>query len=159
MFLQVVPSIFWKRDRKIHFTHFKKSRIIISYSNMSRTCLSQTTFAFQSNFYKQFHVRSMGSPLLPIFSDMHYFEGAHFNKFSLPFWTHYVDDTFTLIDISLHNIHYIDTLWTRFTAIFNLLMNQKKGVNVLFYIPLSFELKKGFIDAVLFKLQLPRSSD
>ena len=48
----------------------------------------------------------MGFPLSPILADiyMHYFENTLFEKISFPFWTRYVDDTFTLIDTSLHNI-------------------------------------------------------
>ena len=51
----------------------------------------------------------MSSPLSPILEDiyMHYFENTLFEKISFPFWTRYVDDTFTLIDTSLNNVDHI----------------------------------------------------
>ena len=38
---------------------------------------------------------------------MQYFENNLFKKISFSFWTRYVDDTFTLIDTSLHNVDHI----------------------------------------------------
>ena len=76
---------------------------------LTNTCLFQTTFSFQGHFYKQSEGLAMGSPLSLILADisMHYFENTFFEKISFPFWTRYVDDTFTLIDTSLHNIDHI----------------------------------------------------
>ena len=51
----------------------------------------------------------MGSPLSCILADIYkqYFENTHFEKIFFPFWTWYVDNTFILIDTSLHNIDHI----------------------------------------------------
>ena len=49
------------------------------------------------------------APLSAILADiyMHYFENTLFEKISFPFWTRYVDNTFTPIDTSLHNVDHI----------------------------------------------------
>ena len=51
----------------------------------------------------------MGYPLSPILVDiyMHYFANTLFEKISFPLWTRYVDDTFTLIDTSVHNVNHL----------------------------------------------------
>ena len=94
-----------KRLKEFHYSAFEIDELI----TLTRTCLSQTTFSFQGHFYKQSEGLAMGSPLSPILADiyMHYFENTLFEKISFPFWTRYVDDTFTLIDTSLHNVDHI----------------------------------------------------
>lgn len=57
-------------------------------------------------------------------SYMDYFESILFNFF-FPFWTCYVDNTFTLIDIPLHNIDNILNINSNSTAIFISLKNRK----------------------------------
>ena len=77
--------------------------------SLTSICLFQTTFSFQVHFYKQSEGLAMGFSLSPILADicMHYFENFLFKKIFFPFWTRYVDDTFTLIDTSLHNVDHI----------------------------------------------------
>ena len=38
---------------------------------------------------------------------MHYFESTLFGKITFHFWTRYIDDTFTLIGTTLHNVDHI----------------------------------------------------
>ena len=94
-----------KRLKEFHNSAFEIDEL----KTLTRTCLSQTTFSFQDNFYKQSEGQAMGSSLSFILADIytHSFENNLFEKISIPFWTRYVDDIFTLIDTSLHIVDHI----------------------------------------------------
>lgn len=79
----------------------------------------------------------MGFPLSSILTDIyvHFFECLFVNKFSLTFRTHYIDDKFTLMDTSLHNIDNILNIIKPITTVFNLLKKHKIMTHSLSLVP------------------------
>ena len=110
MFWEVALFRLEKRLQEFHYTVFEIKKFL----SLTSTCLSQTIFSFQCNFCKQFKSLALHSPLSPILADIyiHYFENTPFKMVSLsngesPFDN---DDTFTLIDISLHKVDNISQI-------------------------------------------------
>lgn len=93
------------RLQEFHYSYFEIDNLI----SLTSTCLSQTTFVFQGNFFKMSEGLAMGNPLSPILSDlyMHYFEIKLFKLIQFPFYTRYVDDCFVLLDLSIQDINAI----------------------------------------------------
>ena len=116
-----------KKITRISLYNLCHRRINISYAHMSVS----SYFSISKQLVKQSKV----FPFSPILSDiyMHYFANTLIKKISFPFWTRYVDDTFILIDSSLHKVNCILDINSS-TVIFNLLMKLKTMVYILFLI-------------------------
>ena len=71
-------------------------------------CLNSTYFSFQGKYFEQLEAAAMGSPISPIVPNL-YMEGFEVETIrSAPYpsylWKRFVDDTFTIIELSQKNV-------------------------------------------------------
>lgn len=92
----------WIHEKKLHqshYTHFEIQELL------SFTCKCPNQPFHSEAIFKNSLTFLPWDPFYYADIYMHYFESTLFDKFSFPFWTHYVDDIFILIDTFLHNIN------------------------------------------------------